>query len=444
MKPREIAAAVLEPHGGGGEFVAKRLDNALLNSHLSPQDRRLAQELVFGVWRWRRVLDWLIERKTAGRPQKPFLQRLLQLGLYQVFWLDRIPNHAAVNEAVELAKKRGFASQAGFVNAVLRAYSREQAATGQLLAQLRETEPDLGYSHPEWLYRRWERQWGRDTAIRFMDWNNSPPPTCARLNALRASREELEAAWIAEGVLAAPLSFDWASGESLFRLESHPSLADLPSFRRGFFYVQDPSTVLAAKRLAARPQESVLDACSAPGGKAAQIAQDMRNEGRVVAEDADPTRLALVSENAERLGLRCLEVGSKEQDTFDRILVDAPCSNTGVMRRRVELRWRLRPEDISRQAQEQERILNACAPRLRSGGTLVYSTCSLEPEENGAVVARFLERHPSFRLDAERQLTPWQDGVDGAYVATLVHRGAASNLPQSPVPPATNSPLGEK
>lgn len=419
MKPREIAAAVLNPLRYGTEFVEKRMDNALSENELSSQDRRLVQELIYGVLRWQRTLDWLIDRKTSGRPQKPYLRALLRLGLYQLFWLDRIPDHAAVNETVEIAKQRGFGAQAGFINAVLRSYVREQTETAGLLAELKASQPDIGYSHPVWLFSRWEQAWGRAVAIQLMTWNNSPPPTYARLNGLRATREQLVASWQEEGVAFHEVSFDWSDEDAVFALDSHPSLSELPSFRRGFFYVQDPSTLLAVKMSGALPGETLLDACAAPGGKTAHLAQRMKNAGRLVAEDADPSRLPLVEENSRRLGVQGLDLAAKSGEKFDRVLVDAPCSNTGVARRRVELRWRLRGEDIPRSAKEQGHILGRCSERVQPGGLLVYSTCSLESEENQAVVAGFLSGQPGFKLEAERQLTPWGNGVDGAYVACL-------------------------
>jgi 16S rRNA (cytosine967-C5)-methyltransferase len=222
---------------------------------------------------------------------------------------------------------------------------------------------------------------------------------------------------------------------SVFHLTSHPSLATLPSFKDGWFYVQDPSTLLAVLELDPKPGETILDACAAPGGKTAFIAQLMENRGVIIAEDTDPARLALVRENCTRLGVTCVQTALAGADigspssilhppsspslSFDRILVDAPCSNTGVMRRRVDLRWRVRAEEIERLRRAQLDLLHRVATRLKPGGTLVYSTCSLEPEENGSVVRQFLARHPAFKLASERELLPFTDGTDGAYVAKL-------------------------
>lgn len=426
-------------HAGGAEFIENLLDHALAGARLSPPDRGLCQELVYGVIRWRGTLDWLIARKTAGRTQKPALQDLLRLGLYQLFWLDRVPDHAAVHETVELAKQSGFGPQAGFINAVLRGYLREADPTRQLLAELKTTQPHLGWSHPEWLVARWQQRWGAETAAKLLEWNNTPPKTFTRVNMLKADPARLLERWrMRENVEYDFVRRDWLDESQMFELKAHPSLAALGSFRDGWFYVQDPSTLLAVRALDPQPGETVLDFCAAPGGKTAFIAQLMRNEGRLAAQDVSEDRLKLVRENCARLGVTCAEpsrrrVQSSEAESsvvrastspatcqvFDRVLVDAPCSNTGVMRRRVDLRWRLRPEEIARLCRTQLALLREAAPRVRRGGVLVYSTCSLETEENQQVVRQFLTEHAGFALEHERELRPFADGVDGAYVARL-------------------------
>jgi 16S rRNA (cytosine967-C5)-methyltransferase len=185
QKPRQIAARILQQRRAGGGFVEDLLETALHGASLSPADRGLCQEITYGVVRWQAALDWLIARKTGGREQKPALQNLLRLGLYQIFWLDRIPDHAAVNETVELAKQNGFGSQAGFVNAVLRGYLREQDETRKLLAGLKISQPALGWSHPEWLVARWQQRWGIEKTASLLEWNNTPPKTFARVNTLK-------------------------------------------------------------------------------------------------------------------------------------------------------------------------------------------------------------------------------------------------------------------
>jgi 16S rRNA (cytosine967-C5)-methyltransferase len=422
-KPREIAVQVLLERQKG-EYIESLLDFALKKHALKSEDRGFLQELVYGVVRWEFTLDWLIGQKTGGKPQKEMVQILLRLALYQMFWLERVPSYAAVNETVEICKSNGLHAQAKFVNALLRGYDRERAATQQRLLDLKSTKPALGYSHPEWLWRRWEMEWGSQRTTRLLDWNNSPPPVFARVNTLKTTAEKLLKTWNEEGVKAQPVHLDWISEEIVFRLEGYPSLARLRSFMDGFFYVQDPSTLLAPTLLDARTGDSILDLCAAPGGKTTFIAQLIQNEGRVVAEDIDRGRLKMVEENARRLGATCvsIEASGDRGAGFDRVLVDAPCSNTGVMRRRVELRWRIQPEEIKRLAQTQLGLLQAAARRVREGGVLLYSTCSLERDENQSVVGKFLAENNTFTLNHERALTPMNDGFDGAYCARMLRR----------------------
>jgi 16S rRNA (cytosine967-C5)-methyltransferase len=488
QKPREIAARVLQQRRAGGEFVEDLLKTALPDAQLSPADRALCQEIVYGVVRWQATLDWLIARKTNGREQKRALQNLLRLGLYQIFWLDRIPNHAAVHETVELAKQNGFGAQAGFVNAVLRGYLREQDETQKLLAGLKISQPALGWSHPEWLVARWQKRWGIEKTATLLEWNNTPPKTFARVNMLKFRRCELHESktskikletritrpsefkdagdlltrWRDENVEYDFVRHDWLEENLVYELKSHPPLNSLTSFRAGWFYIQDPSTLLAACQLGPRPGETILDFCAAPGGKTTFIAQLMNDQGRIVAQDVSEERLKWIQENCAWLGVTCVDTllntprpgplpvwrgeGEKPEtaqkhslappkwreggprkaglgegnEKFDRILVDAPCSNTGVMRRRVDLRWRIQPEEIERLCIAQLDLLQQAAMQVKPGGVLVYSTCSLESEENGEVVKQFLSDHADFKLESERELLPFVDGVDGAFVAALV------------------------
>jgi len=407
------------------------LEEALATVSLSSADRGLVQELVFGVVRWQATLDWLVSRKAGGRAQKASLQALLRLGLYQIFWLDRIPDHAAVNETVELAKQLGLNAKVGFVNALLRGYLREREGTEILLEDLKKTQSALGYSHPEWLVERWRQRWGEEKLRRLLEWNNTPPPTCARRNSLRATADQLLARWDKEGVQFNAREFEWASDEIVFELKSHPPLVSLPSFREGLFYVQDPSTLLAVTVLCPQPGQSVLDLCAAPGGKTTFAAQLMQNRGYIMAQDLDVRRRELIRVNCQRLGVSIVNISRATgtvnlelSEPFDRVLADAPCSNTGVMRRRVDLRWRIQPTELDRLRGLQANLLHRSFLQLKPGGALVYSTCSLEPEENGQVVQQFLAEHPTFRLDYERELLPFNDGVDGAYVARLVREKA--------------------
>ncbi len=427
QNPRQIAARVLSQRGTSGEFTENLLETALTTARLSTADRGLCQELVYGVVRWQATLDRLIARKTvSGRAPRPALMNLLRLGLYQIFWLDRIPPHAAVNEMVELAKLSGYVSQAGLINAILRGYLREFEAVKKILADMKLSQPALGWSQPDWLVERWRKTYGDEKTRALLEWNNTPAKTYARVNTLKTDAGKLVERWREENVEYDFITRDWTGENLAFELKSHPPLNALGSFRDGWFYIQDPSTLLAVRALDPHPGETILDLCAAPGGKAMFIAQQMDNHGRLVAHDAFADRLKLIQENSKRLGVTCAEIVSKlepeiSNSKFDRVLVDAPCSNTGVLRRRVDLRWLIQPHEIERSCTTQLVLLKQAATVLKPGGILVYSTCSLEPEENSEVVKQFLSEHAGFKLESERQLLPFADHVDGAYVARLVH-----------------------
>jgi 16S rRNA (cytosine967-C5)-methyltransferase len=421
-KPREIAARALlgrEQGTTAGELIGVR-DLA----GVSPADRHLCLELVAGVTRQQALLDWLVARKARHPTQWPALRTLLRLGVYQLFWLDRVPDHAVVHETVELTRQLDCATQAGFVNALLRTYIRERPETLELIAKLKIEQPHLGYSHPQWLCDRWNERWGPGVLRQLLEWNNSPPRTFARVNTLRTDAGSLLTQWRDEDVTYDFIRHDWIEENAVFQLKEHPPIDSLPSFRRGAFYVQDPSTLLATALLDPRPGDHILDLCAAPGGKTTHVAQLLGNQGRILACDPQPDRLKLLRQNCERLGVTCVEPRLELKDgpelpLFDRVLVDAPCSNSGVMSRRVELRWRIRPEEIERLSRLQSSLLRRAASVVKPDGVVVYSTCSLEPEENAQVVRRFVDENPGFKIEREQSLTPFIDGVDGAYVARL-------------------------
>jgi len=433
QKPREIAWTVLTQSETAKVHADVLLADAL--PRLTGPDRGLCQELVYGVIRWQGLLDWLIARRTEGRKQKPEIQWLLRLGLYQLLWLDRVPDHAVVFETVELTRSKGFGPQSGFVNALLRTCARDRAALKAEIGRLRQSDPAVGWSHPQWLVDRWQKRWGADASRALLEWNNRPAETFARVNTLQADPGRLLDRWRMEEKVAYDfVRADWLEESSMFRLGAHPPLTSLATFREGWFYVQDPSTMLAVSALDPQPGDRILDLCSAPGGKATAIAARLANQGLVIARDTVAQRLDRVRENCERLKANCVVTELVEESTanpkaglrFDRVLVDAPCSNTGVMRRRVESRWGLSAESLTRLARTQHDLLALGAAQLQRDGTLVYSTCSLEPEENSEVIRRFLDGRPDLQLVSERELWPFRDGFDGAYVAVLRLRSGRS------------------
>ena len=425
-KPREIAFQVLVNARQSTGYLENQIDHALRGHPCERRDAALCRELVLGVTRRKLTLEHWVLALTKGRKQPNKIQNLLALGLYQLFFLERIPAHAAVSESVELAKTFIGKREAGFVNAVLRSAIRQRAALERDLAPDRPPCWSVAYSHPQWLIDRWLSFWSHSEVKTLLEWNNRPPCHYARRNPLKPEATTLSQIWNQEQLEHTLHNVDWWPEGELFQIHSVAQLAELDSFKRGLFYVQDPSTLLAVRAVDANPGQTVLDLCAAPGGKTTAIAATMANQGRIDALDNSPARLELLTSNLKRLGVTIaspqLNTSPSEvadQASHERILVDAPCSNTGVMRRRVELRWRLKLAEIHRLQKTQEQLLERAAKKLKPGGNLVYSTCSLDPDENQKVIKRFLSESPNYECTFERTLTPWNENVDGAYVATL-------------------------
>jgi len=383
----------------------RRLADALLEevfstTQFSASDRAFVTELFYGCLRNQSALRFLSDQ-LAERPPRPLVAHMLQLGLYQLFYL-KTPPHAAVHETVELAKRRATIAEAKFLNAILRKAARICVANITPISAVRETTPWVFFSHPRWLWERWMSRWGAEQTAALCDWNNRPPPLYLRLNTLKSSVCPPDAP--VRATQFHPLIFEVTDASRLL-------------WERGEFYAQDPSTLLAVDALDPQPGESVLDLCAAPGGKTTYIAQKMENRGRIVAFDRSLARLCDVRENCRRLGVMIVTTTPVTGISFDRVLVDAPCSNTGVMRRRVDLRWRIQQDEIARLSGVQEQLLARAGRATKPGGVLVYSTCSLEAEENERVVERFREAYPEFSLETTRSTFPPCDGVDGAFIA---------------------------
>ena len=402
------------------------MSDALASPALSSRDRGLVNELVYGVLRTRRLLDRLLGKMVRRQPSS-MLQIALQLGLYQILFLARIPDFAAADEMVGIVKRRVGKQQGGFLNAILRRAVREKDELLVSVEEFRNSEPDVAYSCPAWLYKRWRSRLSESDLLCLLKWQSEIPRVFARLNRLRSSESELERQAQGENLGLEPVSLGWESSAAVYRIGTPSGMTRHDSFRNGAFYVQDPSTLLSVDLLDPQPGEKVLDLCAAPGGKTSFIAEKMENTGEIIACDSVAARLDLVLENCTRLGISNVSAQLIEDASLppgcgsncDRVLVDVPCSNTGVLRRRVDLRWRLRESEIRNLAQTQASLIRLASQAVKPGGKLVYSTCSLEPEENNAIVVDFLKTNPQFKLEAERQLTPYGDGCDGAYVALL-------------------------
>ncbi|MFM7151999.1 MAG: 16S rRNA (cytosine(967)-C(5))-methyltransferase RsmB [Gemmataceae bacterium] len=445
---RSLALQVLlesERHEG---FVQEILDRQLLSGvELSPADRRLATHLVYGVHRRRGTLMALLQ-PLVTRPAdqvESWLWDTLCLGAYQLALLTQIPVHAALNETVELANACGRPGARGFINGVLRSLSRRitpqiraepgadalplEGGTYRVLTQATFPDPsrDPGgylaqaFGFPEWLARRWMKRMGQDEAFRMGFWFAGPAPLTLRVQPLLCSREAMLDRLREAGISASPGEHPQA-----IRLRDHMPIPELPGYAEGWFSVQDESAMRVGSALHPAPGSRVLDVCAAPGGKTCHLAELMGNRGEIIACDIREDRLATVTSLARRLHLDVIQTRRVEAENpqslpggpFDAILVDVPCSNTGVLGRRPEARWRLRQEEMRHLTRVQERLLRAALDRLAPGGKLVYSTCSIEPEENGLMVRGVLAGQPSLFLEAEEEASPGRP-ADGGYWARL-------------------------
>jgi 16S rRNA (cytosine967-C5)-methyltransferase len=415
--------------------------------HLTDQrDRSLAAEIVTGTLRWQRSLDHLIEH--FSRRQIPRLDdeilAILRLSLYQLLHLTRVPASAVVDDAVDLTRAARKASASGLVNAVLRATLRQRH---KLPLPSRPTDPadreaalaylGITHSHPEWLVGRWLDRYGFESTERWVRFNNETPSLTLRVNRLRATREEAIAALEQDDVDAEPTRF---SPDGLVVTRGNP-LRRPPD---GLVFVQDEASQLVPAVVAASVGERILDLCASPGGKTLGMAADMTDVGTIVASDVRPRRLALLQETIKTAETRCVSVVRVPQTgplpfepRFDAVLVDAPCSGLGTVRRDPDIRWRRHQRDLAALARDQLALVTRAADVVRPGGRLVYATCSSEPEENDGVVASFVANRPDFRvvnlhdyaraviapfIDAQGffRTTPSAHGLEAFYAALLI------------------------
>ncbi|MEO8339195.1 MAG: 16S rRNA (cytosine(967)-C(5))-methyltransferase RsmB [Nitrospirota bacterium] len=448
LSARAIALSLLVESDKSEEGVDVLLDRALARCSFDGRERALTVELTYGVLRRRATIDWRLEPVLdKPLPRLPIaVQMVLRLGAYQFLFLDRIPQSAAVNESVNLAK--AFAGTvgrdwSGFVNAVLRALLRHPAEPWPSTDLDAAQALAVRYSVPDWLSRRWVGRLGLASAERACEGVSVAPPLTLRVNQLITTRDSLLHTFFQAGITAKPTSVSPFG----ILIEEGGSVTSLPGFHEGAFYVEDEAAQLIPPLLDPRSGESVFDVCAAPGGKSTHVAALMQNNGIIYAIDRKETRLDLVRSNCRRLGVqivvpmvadirqprewgpmietaRSLSVrnSSVSEPSIDRILVDAPCSGLGVLRRHPEAKWRKGEQVLSRHQALQCQILEAVAPCLRPGGVLVYSTCSTEPEENEDVIERFCRAHAEFHPES---VAPWLPPAAQGFVT---EQGALSTV----------------
>lgn len=442
---RMLAWFCLQQHDETGRFATEILNELDAAHDLTSQDRGLAVDLVAGVLRRRRTIDTILESQIqrARANVEPDLWRLLQLGVYQVVFA-RTPDHAAVDTTVELARIVGCSRWCGFANGVLRNVSRlltEQTTplpaanalprgdqTFVLLEQPIFPSPTddsveyfgTAFSLPRSLARRWTGRFCEADLLRICFYGLDIPALCLRVNRLTATVTQVQSALEERGIEVSPGSNAWS-----LRLKHAARVTELPGYQEGWWSVQDESAMAASELVAPVPGERILDLCAAPGGKAGHLAELSEDAAEIIACDVSEHRLTRIAENKDRLKLTSVHPRLISRDgndlsagPFDAALVDVPCSNTGVLSRRPEARWRFREDELQELVQLQTRLLLAAFERLRPGGRLVYSTCSIEPEETSELVKNLTTLIPDLTLSHEQLLLPGQAG-DGAYQALL-------------------------
>lgn len=422
MTAREAAHSALRVFRIGGDYRAEllRLEPRLSDS----RDYKLAMRITLGVVRNLTLCDYYIASVSSIKLSKlePQALDILRAAVYQLAFLDKVPKSAVVDEAVKQARKKLNPRAAGFVNAVLRKLASRLSELPADDAPSKAERFALRYSHPEWLVREFIARIGEDETEALLKINNTEPPVYARVNTLKTSQDRLLAELSALGVEAVPSALP-----DTLELHSMPSLNTFETFKKGEFFIQDPSSTHAALATGAFSGARVIDACAAPGGKSFAMAIMMQNTGELLAFDAEK-KVPLIKSGAERLGLSCIKARAGDSSVRDEglvgsadiVLVDAPCSGLGVIRKKPEIRFKAQ-EDIAHLPTQALKILTNCADYVKTGGTLVYSTCTLLRCENEEVVESFLrsERGSAFRLKSQETLWPHRCGFDGFFVAVM-------------------------
>ena len=439
LNARRLALDVLTDVREKGAYASLALGERLRAAHLSPEDRRLATGLVYGTLENQLQIDYALDRLMDRPTREPVQRDILRMGAYQILFLDRVPDSAAVDEAVKLTRAMGMEAACGFINAVLRNLSRGK---DEIAWPDREADPmtylSVMGSMPRWLVDKLVAAYGPEEAGRVILYREEEHPVCVRPNFTRLSDPEFEAllqekGWRAERGLAPHAWLIYGAGD----------LASDADYRAGRFSIQGQSSMLAAEALEVRPGMKVLDACAAPGGKSAYLCEQMQLTGRVYAWELHEKRAQLLEGVRRRLGLDNLRISVRDaldfrpdlEGALDGVLLDAPCAGLGVLSQKPDIKLRLKEEDIPAIVDTQGRLIDTVCRYVRPGGALVYSTCSLLPEENADRVRAFLQAHPNFTLEPlptsfpaelrERQtacglqLLGCRDGVEGFFIARM-------------------------
>lgn len=387
------------------DFYARRVD--------SPAD---LTNTIAGAIRHKLTLDFFIEKISDRKVPKLSMtvRNILRLGIFELEYLER-PEYAVVNSYVELCRKHE-KKAFNFVNAVLRNFIRKRASI-----IIKDNDLSIKYSHPAWLVNKWIKTYGKEATEKILEYNNRPPVISLRINRIKTTKAAFEQLLKQNEIEFKQSKFC----EDCLIIEHKGNIKNIPGYDEGFWVVQGESSAMAAPALDCKEGQKILDLCAAPGSKTTHIASIINNKGEITAVDVSAERLERVKQNCSRLGITCVKTTSADalelrfNEEFDRILIDAPCSNTGVLGKRPDARWNRQPDDIKNLAELQLKIINNAANMLKSGGTMVYSTCSIEPEENTEVIEKFLQTHPEFSLVNANQILQSESNIDGFFIAVL-------------------------
>ena len=431
QNPRQIAFLALREVHRRGAFADAALDRAFSNSQLNDLDRRLVTELVYGSVRRMRSIDFIIDKLATKKSsqQPPELRTILHLGLYQLEYLNQIPPSAAVNTTVQLAKENGFSGLSSFVNGLLRQYIRLTDSDLNPLTVTNYKSPveRLGILHsfPEWLVKLWIEQIGETETEQLCEWFNQSPTIDLRINPLKSSIAQIEAAFQTHNISTSRIPH---LPQALRLNGSIGAIQNLPGYSEGWWTIQDSSAQLVTHLLEPQPGETIIDACAAPGGKTTHSAELMQDTGTIYACDKTASRLKKLKENADRLQMKSIKIHTGDSRHFpefvnlaDRVLLDAPCSGLGTLHRRADARWRHTPENIQQQSQLQSELLANAATFVKSGGLLVYATCTIHPLENETVIRSFLDSNPNWQIEPPTIDLPVQPSPEG-WVKVWPHR----------------------
>jgi len=435
---RGLAIKILNRIDRTDAYLERMLDNEMKSTELSGPDKALLYEIVHGVVRWQGRLDWILNGFYKGTFSKaiPNLKNALRVALYQILFLDRVPDYAAVNEVVEFVKKLQGQKPADLVNAVLRNIIRSKNAI-----RYPTPEEDLVgylaayYSHPSWMVKRYLTRFGREETENLLAINNEKPYLTLRINALKTKPEEFK-------TLLESVGLKYHQGDYLpefFKLQNLTNITAWEYYSKGYFNIQDESAGLACRLLDVQEGQRVLDMCAAPGGKTAYISALMHSRGEVVAIDRFESRLKILQKNMTRLTVDCVrtvvvDAIDYKDLPFDRVLVDVPCSGSGTLSKKPDIKWKKDLFDIRNLNNVQSKLLSKAASLVKVGGIIVYSTCSIEPEENFDIVKKFLDENPNFKLESAKgkfpdelidengciQTLPHIHKTDGAFAAKLI------------------------